>query len=222
LAKYLAKSFHLRSLYKQHGLKGKRRTYRFFLNLYEYEERTALVQGRTRLDQLTGQPLNSQQTVFRRYDYSTQQVSYFYRTNEQLVGKCAKPVLIKKSYRLGVSQPLNLLSLTKPQTHQERLEFQKSVGPLKQTYSADFQEHLLTSLLFFCEKAHFVQVPLEQEQVAKENSGCNANIQAHFSSKPLLHFTFTSSVVPLVLSFLDNLGNLAQQFAITESSQFYT
>jgi hypothetical protein len=122
LAKYLAKSFHLRKIYREHGLEGKRRTYRFFLNLYEYEERTAVVQGRTRLDQLTGQSLNSQQTVFRRYDYATGQTSYYYRTNEQLVGKCAKPVLIKKSYRLGVSQPLNLLSLTKSQTSKEKLE----------------------------------------------------------------------------------------------------
>jgi hypothetical protein len=82
--------------------------------------------------------------------------------------------------------------------------------------------------LFFCEKASFVHLPTEQEQVPKEwaianqKSACNQNIQSHFNSKPLLHFTFTPSVVPLVLQFLEHLDSLAEQFAITESSDFYT
>ena len=45
--------------------------------------------------------LPKKQKIFRHYDYTTGQTSYCYRTNEQLVGTAAKPVLIKKHYRLG-------------------------------------------------------------------------------------------------------------------------
>jgi len=64
LAKYLAKSFHLRSLYQQHGLKDNHKTYRFYLNLYEYESREALLLGKSKLDLETKQPLNNQQKYF--------------------------------------------------------------------------------------------------------------------------------------------------------------
>lgn len=246
LAKYLAKSFHLREIYQQHGLKGKRRTYRFYLNLYEYEERAALIQGKSKLDQLTGQLLNSQQMVFRHYNYQNGQASYFYRTNEKLVGKSLKPVLIKKNFRLGTRslQPLNLLKLVAPPEQKEALKFQKPPS----TYTTDFQEFLITRLLFFCETAAFVQVPLEQEQVpkecseaesagkaseskqcseaecysAKQQATCNQNIHSHFQPKPLLHFTFTPASVPLVLQFLDQLDNLVEKFAVEESQEFYT
>jgi hypothetical protein len=223
----LAKSFHLREIYQQHGLKGKRRTYRFYLNLYEYEERVALVSGKdnspqrskSKLDQLTNQPLNSQQMVFRHYDYQTGQTSYWYRTNERLIGKCAKPTLIKKNYRLGTRslQPLNLLQLTQKQVRPGQIHFKK---PPPKTYSSDFQEYLLTSLLLFCETAQFIQLPLEQEQVPKE-VGCNQNIHSHFKSKPLLFFTFSPPAVPLVLQFLDQLDHLAKQFDTESSADFY-
>jgi hypothetical protein len=197
--------------------------------LYEYEEYAVLLKGRSRIDQITNQPLPSHQKIFRHYDHSTGQTSYFYRTNEQLVGKCAKPILIKKNYRLGISQPLNLLQLTKQQTHQEKLELvkpqQNSVSLHCSADSAsphsDFQEHLLTTLLLFCETAQFIQLPLEQEQVPKELNSCNQNIQSHFKSKPLLHFTFNPTNVPLVLQFLNQLDQLSEQFAVPESSEFY-
>lgn len=226
LAKYLAKSFHLRSLYQQHGLTDKCRSYRFYLNLYQYEERAVHLEGKSKLDQITHQPLPSHQKVFRRYDYSTGQNSYFYRTNEQLIGHCLKPILIKKNYRLGISQPLNLLELTKKQTQMEQLELEKP----QQNYHcsadsvslhSDFQEHLLTSLLLLCEKAQFIQLPLEQELVPKELNSCDQNIQSHFKTKPLFHFTFNPQNVPIVLQFLEQLDNLAEQFAISESSDFY-
>jgi hypothetical protein len=186
--------------------------------LYEYEEREVTLDQRSKLDKLTQQPLNNQQKIFRHYNYQTGQTSYFYRTNEQLVGKCLAPTLIKKNYRLGRSlQPLNLLQLVN-KSKEEVLNLQKP----KQTISSDFQEHLITSLLFFCETVQFVQVPLEQEQVPQELKHCNQNILAHFKSKPLLHFTFSLPAVPLVLKFLAQLDSLAHQFAITESSQFYT
>jgi len=220
LAKYLSKSFHLRSLYQQHGLTDKRRTYRFYLNLYDYEQRAVLL---PKLDAQTGQPLNGRQTVFRHYNYQTQATTYFYRTNEQLVGKCLKPVLIKKNYRLGTRclQPLNLLKLaTSPKP--EQINFQKPKQKQISSYSADFQEHLITQLLFFCDTAQFVQLPLEQEQVLQELKQCNQNILAHFKSKPLLHFTFSLSAVPLVLQFLEYLDTLASQFAMESSTDFYT
>jgi hypothetical protein len=190
--------------------------------------------GRSKIDVQTQQLLPPHQKVFRRYDYQTHQTlsfteqrneqftdklsTYFYRTQEQLVGKCAKPVLTKKNYRLGNLQPLNLLRLVNNPKSEAPIKLAKP----KQIFSSDFQENLITQLLFFCETAQFVQVPLEQEQVPKEIAQCNQNILAHFKSKPLLHFTFNPANVPLVLKFLEQLDSLAEQFAITESQDFYT
>ncbi|MCE8159342.1 MAG: hypothetical protein I3270_02520 [Candidatus Moeniiplasma glomeromycotorum] len=220
LAKYLSKSFHLRSLYQKHGLADKRRTYRFYLNLYGYEERAVQLVNQSRFDYLTNQSLPSHQKVFRRYDYQTEATSYFYRTKEQLVGRSLNPLLIKKNYRLGTRslQPLNLLPLATPFKQKSILNFKKPPS----SYSADFQEHLITQLLFFCETAQFVQVPLEQEQVPQELKQCNQNILAHFKSKPLFYFTFSPPAVPLVLQFLEHLDSLAKQYDIESSADFYT
>jgi hypothetical protein len=115
MAKYLAKSFHLRNLYRQHGLTDRQRAYHFYQNLYEYEQRPVKLARKSKIDQLTGQKLNSQQTIFRHYDYTTEQTSYYYRTNKIAIGKCAKPTLIKKNYRLATRTlyPLSLLKLAK-------------------------------------------------------------------------------------------------------------
>jgi len=72
----MAKSFHLRNLYQEHGIKERTHAYRFFLNLYDYEEREAVIVGKTKTDKLSGEYLNNQQKVFRCYDYETQQTSY--------------------------------------------------------------------------------------------------------------------------------------------------
>jgi hypothetical protein len=50
---------------------------------------------------LTGAKLNGHQTVFRHYDYQTQETIFYYKTNRKLVGKSARPIIIKKNYRLG-------------------------------------------------------------------------------------------------------------------------
>jgi len=123
LAKYLSKSFHLRNLYAQHGLENNHKTYRFFKNLYQYEQKPALLISKHKLDALTGQPLPKNQKVFRYYDYNTAQTSYFYRTNEQLIGKCQKPTLIKKNFRLGTRSlnPLNLLNLATKNSKKETI-----------------------------------------------------------------------------------------------------
>ena len=76
----MAKSFHLRTLYQAHGLTDQQRTYHFFHNLYDYEQRPVKLVGQSKIDQLTEQKLNSQQTIFRRYDYETHQTSYYYLT----------------------------------------------------------------------------------------------------------------------------------------------
>jgi hypothetical protein len=81
LAKYLSKSFHLRSLYQQHGLKDNHKTYRFFKNLYDYQEKPALLITKHKLDGETGQPLPKNQTVFRHFNYDTAERTYFFFSN---------------------------------------------------------------------------------------------------------------------------------------------
>jgi hypothetical protein len=61
------------------------------MNLYQYDQREALLIGKSKLDAKTKQHLPKNQKIFRHYDYDTEQTSYFYRTNEQLVGKAQNP-----------------------------------------------------------------------------------------------------------------------------------
>lgn len=227
LAKYLSKSFHLRQLYAKHGLKEHNKSYRFFKNLYEYETRQALLNGKSKLDALTNQYLNHQQQVFRHYDYNTKQTSYFYKTNETLTGHCAKPTFIKKNYRLGTRSlnPLNILKVTHKPKHKEALLLKKPPNPSTFTQPVerfqDFQEFLVTNLLLFCKSAEFIQAPLEQTHVAKLKNKCDKTINSHFISKPLLHFTFKPETVPLVLAFLNNLDHQADYYDLSESKEFY-
>ncbi|CAG8645494.1 9120_t:CDS:2 [Ambispora leptoticha] len=102
-------------------------------------ERTAQLIGKSKLDQITQQPLNNQQTIFRRYDYQNQITTYFYRTHEKLPAK----------------QPVKKFTFSKK--------------PKKPAVQHDFQEFLITRLLLLCSKAEFLHLPLEQERVFKEN-----------------------------------------------------
>ncbi|CAG8855021.1 29028_t:CDS:1, partial [Gigaspora margarita] len=167
LAKYLSKSFHLRSLYAEHGLTDNHRAYHFYQNLYDYEQRAVSLDGKSKFDQLSGTKLNGNQHIFRHFNYETQAISYHYKTNKKLVGKRSQPVLIKKNYRLGTRSlnPLSLLSLASKATKKEAYLFQKPKRQLNQ----DFQEFLITRLLFLCSKAEFTHIPLEQDHVLKEN-----------------------------------------------------
>ncbi|CAI2198617.1 13790_t:CDS:1, partial [Funneliformis geosporum] len=221
LAKYLSKSFHLRSLYAQHGLKDNHKTYRFFKHLYQYEQRTAQLIGQQRLDTLTGQHLAKNQKVFRKFNYQTSQTSYFYRTQEKLVGKCANPVLIKKNYRLGTRSlnSLNLLNLATKDKKKELYQFKK---PLKSTLQSDFQEFLITRLLLLCKKAEFLHIPLEQEQVPKEADQCSENIQHHFKTNPVLHFSFLPTQASLIRAFMTKLDDYAAEYDLEESKEFLT
>ena len=218
MAKYLSKSFHLRSLYQEHGLKDNHKTYRFFKNLYDYDQKPALLIGRHKLDAYTGHHLPKNQKVFRHYDYQTQQTSYFYRTNEKLIGKCAKPTLIKKNYRLGTRSlnPLSLLSLATKHTKKELYSFKKPKNQLNQ----DFQEFLITHLLLLCSKAEFLHTPLEQEQVSKESGQCNGLLYTHFQTRPVLRFQFAPENAVVIRGFMDKLDHYATEYDLEESQDF--
>jgi hypothetical protein len=221
LAKYLSKSFHLRSLYAQHGLTDKKRTYRFYLNLYEYHQKPALLIGNHKLDAATGQHLARNQHIFRHYDYQTQATTYFYKTNERLVGKCSKPTLIKKNYRLGTRSlnPLSLLNLASKHNKKEAYLFKK---PKKPTVQQDFQEFLIIRLLLLCKSAEFVHLPLEQDKVPKENQQCSSTIYTHFTTKPVLHFSFLPENAAVVRAFIAKLDTYALEFDMEESQTFYS
>jgi len=177
-----------------------------------------LLIGRHKLDAQTAQHLPKNQKVFRNYDYQTQQTSYFYKTNEQLVGKCANPILIKKNYRLGTRtlNPLSLLSLASKHSKKELYQFKKP----KQHLNQDFQEFLITRLLLLCSKAEFIHLPLEQDRVFKENGNCDNLIYTHFQTKPVLHFQFLPENAIVVRSFIANLDIYAQEYDMTESQDF--
>jgi len=218
LAKYISKSFHLRNLYEKHGLKDKNRAYHFYHNLYEYEQRTVLFSAKSKIDQLTGKRLNNQQNIFRHYDYENQQISYFYRTNKRLLGQRAKPVLIKKNYCLGTRaiNTLSLLNLATKSAKKEAYLLKKPLKPLEK----DFQEFLITRLLLLCKNAEFTHLPLEAEQVPKENTQCNGLIYTHFQTKPVLRFTFLAEQAPLIRAFIEKLDTYAEEFAMEESKEF--
>jgi len=218
LAKYLAKSFHLRSLYQEHGFQTHNKAYHFFKNLYQYEQKTALLISKHKLDAETGQHLPKNQKIFRYYDYPTGQTSYFYRTKEQLVGKVQKPYSNKKHFRLGTRSlnSLNLLPLFSKHSQKEVYLARKPQQQLNQ----DFQTFLITRLLLLCKKAEFLHTPLEQEQVKKEAQKCSEDIQHHFQTKPVLHFSFLAEKASVIRDFINQLDHYATEFDMEESQDF--
>jgi hypothetical protein len=202
-----------------HGLKDNHKTYRFFKNLYDYETHSALLISKHKLDAETFLPLPKNQKIFRHYHYQNQTTTYFYKSNEQLVGKCAKPTLIKKNYRLGTRSlnPLSLLSLATKHSKKELYLFKK---PKKPAGQSDFQEFLITRLLLLCSKAQFLHTPLEQERVSKESGTCDNLIYTHFQTKPVLHFSFLPENATVVRSFIDKLDTYAIEYDLTESQDF--
>jgi hypothetical protein len=219
LAKYLSKSFHLRSLYAKHGLKDKKRTYRFYLNLYDYETHSALLITKHRLDAATGHHLPKNQKVFRKFNYQTQATTYFYKANETLTGKCLNPTLIKKNYRLGTRSlnPLSLLGLATKSSKKEAYHFKKP----KRAVPQDFQAFLITRLLLLCKSAEFTHLPLEQDRVPKEKSLCDNLSYTHFQTKSVLHFQFLPENAVAVRTFIANLDTYAQEYDLEESQDFY-
>jgi hypothetical protein len=215
LAKYLSKSFHLRQIYQQHGLTSQHKTYRFFKNLYSYEQREAILKNNSKFDQLTGQYLPRNQHIFRRSDNS-----YYYRLNETLTGHCTKPLLIKKSYRLGYHSlsTLPLLNLACQPKPQEPLTFPKKLAT--KLVPQDFQEYLITSLLLLAKQAEFINLPLEQPQVSHNGSKCDQLDYTHFQKKPIIRFKFARTSTSLVKEFILNLDHQAQTLDLDEAQNF--
>jgi len=187
--------------------------------LYDYDQKPALLISKHKLDAETGQHLARNQKIFRHYNHTTAQTSYFYRTNETLIGKCANPVLIKKNYRLGTRSlnPLNLLNLASKHNKKEVYSLKK---PPKKLLQNDFQEFLITRLLLLCSKAEFTHIPLEQDQVPKEVGQCNSLIYTHFQTKPVLHFQFSPEQATVVRQFIDKLDTYANEYDLEESKDF--
>ena len=219
LTKYLAKSFHLRKLYQENGFQTHSKAYHFFKNLYDYEQKPALLIGKHKLDAESGQHLPKNQKVFRYYDYTTGQTSYFYRRNERLVGQVRKPFTDKRHFRLGTRSlnPLPLLNLATKSNRKEVYLFKK---PSQKSYQKDFQSFLVTHLLLLCKSAEFTHLPLEQNEVPKENNQCDSLIYHHFQTKPVLRFTFTPDSAQLVRQFINQLETYAQDYDMTESQNF--
>ncbi|CAI2192154.1 7883_t:CDS:2, partial [Funneliformis geosporum] len=218
-SKYLAKSFHLRSLYTQHGFQAHNKAYRFFKNLYQYDQKPALLISKHKLDAQSGQHLPKNQKIFRHYDYHTAQTTYFYRTNEQLVGQAQKPYLNKKHFRLGTRtlNPLTLLTLATKHNKKEVYSLKKPKRPLNH----DFQAFLITRLLLLCKSAEFCHLPLEQERVSKENGACDQLPYTHFQTKPVLRFTFLPEQASIIRAFIDKLDTYAEEYDLEESQDFY-
>jgi hypothetical protein len=212
----LSKSFHLRKLYQAHGLHDKNKTYRFFKNLYDYETREALLANGSKIDALTGKFLAPNQHLFRRADNT-----YYYRQNEQVVGRCAKPLIIKKNYRLG-NHGLNAQPLMKLARKSKRADtILLSKKPAKNIAAIDFQEYLITSLLLLSKKAEFAHLPLEKTNVPKAKNQCDQLDYTHFQTKPVLRFKFAPENAELVKTFINNLDQQAAEFDFIEANEFH-
>src|SRR6185369_16119332 len=189
--------------------------YRFFKNLYQYQEKEAIIKNNSKLDALTNQYLAPNQHLFKRQDNT-----YYYRTNEQLIGHCAKPLVIKKSYRLGYHglNTLPLIKLSQLTKQREHLTFRKK--PATKLVPVDFQEYLISSLLLLCKKAEFVNLPLEQPKVPQSRGKCDALDYTHFQKMPVLRFKFAKESANLIKQFILNLNQQAEEFDIEEKQNF--
>ncbi|CAJ0922208.1 3034_t:CDS:2 [Entrophospora sp. SA101] len=174
---------------------------------------------RPKTNAATGQHLPRNQKVFRHYNYQTQATTYFYRANEQLVGQVRKPFSDKKHFRLGTRSlnPLSLLNLATKHHKKEAYLFKK---PKKPAVQSDFQEFLIIRLLLMCKSAEFTHIPLEQDQVPKETGQCAGTIYTHFTTKPVLRFTFQPEQATVVRSFIAKLDTYALEYDMTESKDF--
>jgi hypothetical protein len=112
-----------------------------------------------------------------------------------------------------------LLNLASKATKKEAYQFKK---PKKPTVQSDFQEFLIIRLLLLCKSAEFTHIPLEQDQVFKENNLCDSLIYTHFTTKPVLHFQFLPENAPVVRQFIANLDKYSKEFDMEESQDFYS
>jgi hypothetical protein len=174
-----------------------------------------LLISKSKLDKLTGAYLPPNQHVFRKVDNS-----YYYRTNEQLISKCANPEVTKKNFRLGNHSlnSLSLLKLAKKASRKEALLL--NLKNKQKTLNRDFQEFVITNLLAFCKKAEFLYLPLEQPKVSKVNGTCDNSVYQHFQTKPVLTFKFAPENALAVKDFFTKLDDYALEFDMEESKDF--
>jgi len=70
-----------------------------------------------------------------------------------------------------------------------------------------------------CQKAQFLNLPLEQPTVPKPLK-CDALDYTHFQRKPVLRFQFTKDQAEIIRNFILNLDNQASEFDIQEKQSF--
>jgi hypothetical protein len=212
----LAKSFHLRELYREHGFQERNKTYRFFLNLYEYDDRPIFIINNKRYDAISGELIANNQHLFK-----TANNTHYYRTNERISGKVQSPVRLTKSYRL--SNRLNSNSLLKLVAKSPKNEtFLLHKTQLAKTLDKDFQEFLITFLLTHCQKAEFKKLPVEINKVPKTKQlGCNGSTTEHFATKLILDFQFKPQKANIITAFFEQLDDYANLYDMEESKDFY-
>ena len=152
--------------------------------------------------------------------FKRQANTYYYRTNETLIGHCAQPLLIKKSYRLGYHSlsTLPLLNLAQPTKPPVSLALRKKAA--NKIIPVDFQEYLIASLLLLSKKAEFINLPLEQPKVPQTASKCDQLPYTHFQKQPALRFKFAKENAQLARTFLENLDQQAATFDLEEKQDF--
>jgi hypothetical protein len=63
---------------------------------------------------------------------------------------------------------------------------------------------------------------LEQDHVPKEANSCNGLIYTHFTTKPVLRFTFAPEQAQIVRNFIAKLDTYATEFDMEEAKDFYS
>jgi hypothetical protein len=72
-----------------------------------------------------------------------------------------------------------------------------------------------------CQKAEFLKIPLEADEVPKQKGICNTFATSHFETNSVFHFTFKSEQASLVRSFMEKLDDYALEYDLTEAKDFY-
>ncbi|CAG8447693.1 11326_t:CDS:2 [Racocetra fulgida] len=155
------------------------KTYRFFKNLYDYEQKPVLLIGKHKLDAATGQHLPKNQQIFRRYDYLTQQTTYFYRTNEKLA--------VHDDFQEFLITRLLLLCKSAEFTHipLEQDQVPKEVGQCNQLIYTHFQTKPVLHFTFLPEQASLVRQFINQlDTYAQEYDMTESQ---EFCSYPISH-----------------------------------